>query len=94
MSEKRTISTVSTEAKDLLSRLLASENIEVIHQEVPTAYFDVQRRVLCLPMWKDMSNDLYDMLIGHEVSLCRPVCRISLASVQRLAVEPACHEAE
>ena len=68
MSEKRTISTVSTEAKDLLSRLLASENIEVIHQEVPTAYFDVQRRVLCLPMWKDMSNDLYDMLIGHEVS--------------------------
>ncbi len=68
MSEKHAISTVSTEAKDLLSRLLASENIEVIHQQVPTAYFDVKRRVLCLPMWKDMSNDLYDMLIGHEVS--------------------------
>ena len=68
MSENTTISTVSKEAKDLLSRLLASENIEVIHQQVPTAYFDVKRRVLCLPMWKDMSNDLYDMLIGHEVS--------------------------
>ena len=55
-------------SKSILARLLASENIEVQHQPVPTASFDVENRVLTLPMWERMSNGLYDMLVGHEVA--------------------------
>jgi hypothetical protein len=29
--------------------------------------FDVKNRVLILPVWREMSNDLYDMLVVHEV---------------------------
>ena len=54
--------------KSVLARLLANENISVQQGNFPTASFDVVNRVLNLPLWKDMSNDLYDMLVGHEVS--------------------------
>lgn len=54
-------------AKDTLARLLATENITVQHQPVPTACFDVASRTLILPVWKDMDGDLYDMLVMHEV---------------------------
>ena len=54
--------------KSMLGRLLATEDIVVEHHpDAPTAYFDVKNRVLVLPQWKDMSNQLYDMLVGHEV---------------------------
>lgn len=56
------------DSKSLLARLLANENIVVEH--VPgsdTAYFDTASRRLVLPVWKDMDNDTYDMLVGHEV---------------------------
>lgn len=55
-------------SKSILARLLASENITVEHQPVQTAAFDVENRVLTLPMWERMSNELYDMLVGHEVA--------------------------
>ena len=55
-------------SKSILARLLASEDIDVQHQPVETASFDVEGRVLTLPMWDDMSNELYDMLVGHEVA--------------------------
>ena len=58
---------VKTASKDILARCLATEDITVQHKQIPTAYFDVKQRVLALPMWKDMSNSLYDMLVGHEV---------------------------
>jgi len=54
-------------SKSLLARLLAKENITVRHGNYTTAYFDVQNRVLGLPLWKDDDKDLYDMLVGHEV---------------------------
>lgn len=60
--------TVSTPNKSVLARLLATENISVEHRNVPTAAFDLKSRTLILPRWKDMSNALYDMLVGHEVS--------------------------
>jgi hypothetical protein len=50
-----------------LARLLATENIRVEHQPVRTAYFDTATRTLTLPIWRGMSADLYDMLVGHEV---------------------------
>ena len=56
------------EKKSVLARLLANENITVQQGNFETAYFDVVNRVLGLPLFKDMSNDLYDLMIGHEVS--------------------------
>ena len=55
------------EQKSNLARLLATENITVEHNNVQTAQFDIVNRILTLPVWKEMSNDLYDMLCGHEV---------------------------
>ncbi len=61
--------TVKTASKDILARCLATEDITVQHSaSAETAYFDTQNRVLCLPVWKDMDNAMYDMLVGHEVS--------------------------
>jgi hypothetical protein len=46
---------------------MATENIHVEHKKVSTASFDVKNRRLVLPIWKDMTNTLYEGLIGHEV---------------------------
>ncbi len=58
--------TVNIEIKGNLARLLATENLIVEHKKVDTASFDVERRVLVLPMWQ-ASRHVYDMLVGHEV---------------------------
>ena len=58
---------ITREQKSSLAKLLATENITVQHRNVETAYFVPKQRLLCLPIWEDMSNDLYDMLVGHEV---------------------------
>ena len=55
------------ESKSILAKLLATENITVQQDNIPTAAFDVKNRVLYIPNWKDMSNSLQDLLIGHEV---------------------------
>lgn len=54
-------------SKDLLARLLANENLNVIRANVSTASFEGVTRTLTLPIWKDMSDELEEMLIGHEV---------------------------
>ena len=54
--------------KSMLARLLANENITVQQGNYETAFFDVKTRVLGLPLWKDMGKDVFDMLVGHEVS--------------------------
>ena len=54
--------------KSNLAKLMATENITVIHKKIPTAYFDVKNRILACPTFKeDMSNELYDLFMGHEV---------------------------
>jgi hypothetical protein len=51
-----------------LAKLLATENITVRHSaQAKTAWFDVKSRVLMLPIWREMSLDLRDMLVVHEV---------------------------
>jgi hypothetical protein len=55
------------EKQSVLARLLACENITVQHGAYRTAFFDVERRVLGLPIWKDKGKDVYDLLVGHEV---------------------------
>ena len=52
---------------DLSARLLATENLSVVRGRVRTASFDIVNRVLTLPMWKDMTPEIEDMLVGHEV---------------------------
>jgi hypothetical protein len=59
--------TINTEVKGTLARLLATENLIVEHSNVSTAQFNVHTRVLTLPMWKTASQDVYDLLVGHEV---------------------------
>ena len=54
--------------KSTLAKLLATENVSVEHQKVKTAYFDLKERKVVLPIFNNMSSDLYDLLIGHEVS--------------------------
>lgn len=54
-------------ASDLSARLLATENLSVVRARARTASFDIKARVLTLPMWKDMTPEIEDMLIGHEV---------------------------
>jgi hypothetical protein len=55
------------EIKSTLARLLATENLLVEHKQVPTASFNVETRVLTLPMWTRASDTVYDLLVGHEV---------------------------
>lgn len=50
-----------------LAKLLAKENIEVVHGNFRTAFFDVEKRILGLPLWKNRGKDVYDLLTGHEV---------------------------
>jgi len=54
-------------SKDILARLLATENLTVVHDNVRTASFNVKDRILTLPQWNDMESYTYDHLVGHEV---------------------------
>jgi hypothetical protein len=56
-------------AKNLLAKLMATEDITVEHDpRAQTASFNMESRVLTLPVWKELDADTLDMLIGHEVS--------------------------
>ena len=54
-------------SKDILAKLLATENVTVTHRNAQTASFNVRDRVLTLPMWDNMESYTYDHLVGHEV---------------------------
>jgi hypothetical protein len=53
--------------RSTVARLLATENITVVQDNVRTASFDVKNRVLRLPSWSDVESYTEDHLIGHEV---------------------------
>ena len=55
------------QASDLGAKLLAQENITVVRANAKTASFDVGSRVLTLPLWKDMTREIEDMMQCHEV---------------------------
>jgi hypothetical protein len=62
------MTTFGNQSKSLLARLLATENISVqYNSNLSTASFDVKNRILYLPVWENVSEDLHDMLIIHEV---------------------------
>ena len=58
---------VRHEIKSQLAKLLATEDLIVENKKVETAEFNVHTRVLTLPLWDRASNNVYDMLVGHEV---------------------------
>lgn len=60
------------ESKGMLSRLYAGENLAVVHDSsAQTASFDVQNRVLYLPVWTNITDEMYDMFCSHEASHAR-----------------------
>ena len=66
MIKKDNTMTINLDVKSNLAKLLATENIVIQHNNVKTASFDVKNRVLTLPIFKQKSGDVYDMLIAHE----------------------------
>ena len=67
MITSKQITMINYEIKSHLAKLLATENMVVENRNVETAQFDVEKRILTLPMWKRASSTVYDMLVGHEV---------------------------
>jgi len=68
MSPATSTNTVNLVQKSQLARLLATENMTIEHsQSAKTASFDTNTRKLILPIWSKASEDLYDMLVAHEV---------------------------
>lgn len=53
--------------KSVLAKLMAGENITVVHRNTPTAYFDLKSRTLVCPIWEAMDGPMYDLIMGHEV---------------------------
>ena len=58
---------IQQEIKSQLAKLLATEDLIVEHKQVETASFNVETRVLVLPLWEKASSEVYDMLVAHEV---------------------------
>ena len=55
--------------KDVVGKLMSEENISIVHSyESKTASFDLETRTLFLPEFANVSENVYDLLIGHEVS--------------------------
>lgn len=52
---------------DLIAKLLANENINVIRTNTSTASFDIKERTLRLPTWKMITDEIDQMLVAHEV---------------------------
>ena len=59
---------LNIDSKSQLAKLLATENITIQHNNVATASFNLEDRVLTIPVFKNPRGAVYDMLIAHEVS--------------------------
>ena len=74
--------------KSTLAKLLAEEDIFVVHKQMETAYFNSKSRELGLPIWKDeeMTKDIYDLMVGHEIghALWTPLDMLENAAVRKI----------
>ena len=74
--------------KSTLAKLLAEEDIFVVHKQMETAYFNSKSRELGLPIWKDeeMTKDIYDLMGGHEIghALWTPLDMLEKAQVRKI----------
>lgn len=58
---------INLEVKGTVAKLLAQENLLVEHRQVQTAQFNVETRVLTLPIWDKATDTIFDLLVAHEV---------------------------
>ena len=63
---KKDTTMINLDVKSNLAKLIASENLTIQHNNVKTASFNTKDRILTLPIFKEQSGDVYDMLIAHE----------------------------
>ena len=74
--------------KSTLAKLLSEEDINVVHKQMETAYFNSKTRELGLPIWKEeeMTKDIYDLMVCHEIghALWTPLDMLEKASVRKL----------
>ena len=74
--------------KSTLAKLLAEEDVFVIHKQMETAYFDSKKRELGLPIWKDeeMTEDIYDLMVCHEIghALWTPLDMLESAASRKI----------
>jgi hypothetical protein len=74
--------------KSTLAKLLAEEDIFVVHKKMDTAYFNPKSRELGLPIWKDeeMTKDIYDLMVCHEIAhaLWTPLDMLESAAVRNI----------
>jgi len=65
--QKQKIKLESVKDKSTLVKLLAEEDVTVSYQKVSTASFNPNTREVVLPIWKDKSESVMDMMSLHEV---------------------------
>ena len=74
--------------KSTLAKLLSEEDVNVVHKQMETAYFDSKKRELGLPIWKDeeMTPAIYDLMISHEIghALWTPLDMLEKAAVRKI----------
>ena len=74
--------------KNTIAKLLAEEDIFVVHKQMPTAYFDVKNRELGLPIWKEntMTEIEEELLICHEIghALYTPLDMMEGAALRKI----------
>jgi len=79
---------VAVKNKSTLAKLLAEEDIFVVHKKMDTAYFNAKSRELGLPIWKDeeMTKDIYDLMVCHEIAhaLWTPLDMLETAAVRKI----------
>ena len=56
-------------SRSVFARIMSTENIQVIFDpKSKDAWFDTKTRVLNMPSWTNMTPEVYDLLLSHEVS--------------------------
>ena len=74
--------------KSTLAKLLAEEDVHVVHKQMETAYFNSKSRELGLPIWKDeeMTKDIYDLMVCHEIghALHTPLDMLERAALRKI----------
>ena len=74
--------------KSTLAKLLAEEDVHVVHKQMETAYFNSKSRELGLPIWKDeeMTKDIYDLMVCHEIghALHTPLDMLEKAALRKI----------
>ena len=54
--------------KNTIARLLAEEDIHVVNKAMDTAYFNIKKRELGLPIWKnEISKEEEELMVCHEI---------------------------